>query len=382
MCPAARVSDCGSKAYSDRCTYWVSQCTPARPRRVREREAVPLILTGHGLSIRVDKGCLLIRDGNTHYPAAQRQWRFFNGTLDIPPSIVVLDGSGEITLDAINWLSTQRVPLICLRWNGAFSSIVTSGGQAASPEKLHWQKRTRESPKARVAFGIEIIRQKAKSSLVTLDQYFSASPLYERVCESITTREKLLVRKPPKTIGHLLGAEGAIASDYFRVWPGMPLKWKARGRNPIPDSWQTYKTRSSLRNSIRSLSGDSAYNRSATHPVSAMMNYAYGVLITQTQIRLIADGYDPTIGVMHQRQRPYSNTPAFALDHMEPMRPVVDRAILELIRTTTFTGADFSIQRDGACRLNPELARRVAQLAYNHISGTQESKRQRNERAN
>ena len=48
---------------------------------------------------------------------------------------------------------------------------------------------------------------------------------------------------------------------------------------------------------------------------------------------------------------------------MEPMRPVVDRAVLQLIDNVTFTGADSSIQHDGVCRMNPELARRVAQLA-------------------
>jgi hypothetical protein len=45
------------------------------------------------------------------------------------------------------------------------------------------------------------------------------------------------------------------------------------------------------------------------------------------------------------------------------MPPVVDRAVLELMNTATFTGADFSTQHDGACRMNPELAQRVAQLA-------------------
>ena len=58
--------------------------------------------------------------------------------------------------------------------------------------------------------------------------------------------------------------------------------------------------------------------------------------------------------------REYGINPAFALDHMEPMRPVVDRAVLQLIDTATFTCADFSIQHDGVCRMNPELARRVA----------------------
>jgi CRISPR-associated protein Cas1 len=51
---------------------------------------------------------------------------------------------------------------------------------------------------------------------------------------------------------------------------------------------------------------------------------------------------------------------------MEPMRPVVD---LELVKTATFSGGDFLIQPDGVCRLNPELARQVAQLAEQHVRG-------------
>ena len=46
---------------------------------------------------------------------------------------------------------------------------------------------------------------------------------------------------------------------------------------------------------------------------------------------------------------------------------MVDRAVLELVKTTTFSGGDFSIQPDGVCRLNPELARRVAQLAHEQV---------------
>ena len=98
------------------------------------------------------------------------------------------------------------------------------------------------------------------------------------------------------------------------------------------------------------------------NPVNAMLNYACAVLIAQTQIRLILEGYDPTNGIMQKRALRGIN-PGFALDHMEPMRPVVDRAVVHLIDAVTFTGADFSIQHDGVCRMNPELARRVAQLA-------------------
>ena len=102
-----------------------------------------------------------------------------------------------------------------------------------------------------------------------------------------------------------------------------------------------------------------------------MLNYAYGVLTAQIQIRLVSEGYNPMLGIMHDEEEARGTYPALALDHMEPMRPVVDRAILHLIDTTRFTGADFSIQHDGVCRLNPELARRVAQLAIGRYTSTE-----------
>jgi CRISPR-associated protein Cas1 len=109
-----------------------------------------------------------------------------------------------------------------------------------------------------------------------------------------------------------------------------------------------------------------------------MLNYAYAVLVAQTQIWLIAGGYDPTLGVMHDRESERGNYPAFALDHMEPMRPVVDRAVLHLVDSVVFAGADFSIQQDGVCRLNPGLARRVAELVVPHTSLITHNRRARN----
>jgi CRISPR-associated protein Cas1 len=308
------------------------------------------------MSIRVDKGCLLVRDGCTHYPAERREWRFFNGALDIPPAIVVVDGSGEITMDALDWLATQQVPLIRLRWDGEFTSIATTGGQAASADKVYWQERTRNDPVARLRFARDLIRDKGLATLATLEDHVPRSGIRDTAYKNVVARTRQLERRQPRSIHELLGIEGAIANEYFRAWSGIQLKWKALKQRAIPDDWHVYTSRSSLRERLR-------VNRGATHPVNAMLNYAYGVLISQTQVQLIAEGYDPTIGIMHDRENDRGNYPAFALDRMEPMRPVVDRAILSLVATTTFTGSDFLIQPDGVCRLNPELARRVAQLA-------------------
>jgi hypothetical protein len=52
---------------------------------------------------------------------------------------------------------------------------------------------------------------------------------------------------------------------------------------------------------------------------------------------------------------------------MEPLRPVVDAAILKFVLAQTFSGADFILRSDGVVRLNPQLARRVAQIASGAI---------------
>ena len=53
---------------------------------------------------------------------------------------------------------------------------------------------------------------------------------------------------------------------------------------------------------------------------------------------------------------------AFVFDMMEPERPKVDRRVLEFIRSHEFHAADFVIRSDGVCRLNPAMARRVAEV--------------------
>jgi CRISP-associated protein Cas1 len=131
----------------------------------------------------------------------------------------------------------------------------------------------------------------------------------------------------------------------------IPLKWQNSARHPIPDDWKFMGSRTSRFN----LAG----NRNASHPVNAILNYAYAILQSQLQIRAISDGYDPRIGIMHfQRLR----SPAFVFDLMEPERPKIDRAIVEFIKPEKLHPTDFTISRHGVVRLNPQLARMVVGL--------------------
>jgi CRISPR-associated protein Cas1 len=86
------------------------------------------------------------------------------------------------------------------------------------------------------------------------------------------------------------------------------------------------------------------------------LNYAYAALQSEIRIKAISEGYDPTIGIMHEGS---DGSSKFIFDLMEPERPKVDHAVLDFVKGQVFDPADFAIRADGVCRLNPEMARMV-----------------------
>jgi len=340
--------------WSQRAEYWVSETQQDRkkPRR-RERQIEALILCGHGMSLRVDAGTLHIRNGLTHHPQQREEFRFFKGAPSIPPRIIVLDGSGYVSFDVLDWLAEQRVSLVRLDWQGSVVSVLTGTGFAAHRVKVQWQVETRADPRRRMAFASRVIREKLSNSIVTLETAIPASPARERAIARHRRDLDTLSSSRPPGIDQLLGIEGPASGAYFKAWEGLPLQWAGTSRRPIPDDWRVIGTRSSVRIS-------KAENVGATHPLNAVLNLAYAVLQTRLRIQVVADGYDPTLGILHSGRR---GEPALVFDLMEPNRPKVDAAVLGFALSETFSPADFVLRSDGVVRLAPQLARRVCQLA-------------------
>jgi CRISPR associated protein Cas1 len=96
-------------------------------------------------------------------------------------------------------------------------------------------------------------------------------------------------------------------------------------------------------------------------PRPCHLAFAYAALKSEIRIKAISDGYDPTIGIMHEGS---DGSSKFIFDLMEPGRPKVDRAVLEFVRGHAFDRADFVIRADGVCRLNPEMARTVVTMLW------------------
>ncbi|MEO6247578.1 MAG: CRISPR-associated endonuclease Cas1, partial [Sphingomicrobium sp.] len=340
--------------WTARSEYWLQHSIGLTgTRALRERRSTPLILTGDGVHMRVEKGTLHIRGGLTHYPQEQEAYRFFKGDLDLPPRIVTVDCSGGLTFDVLAWLAEQGVTLICLDWKGDGVSVLACNGYAADPAKVRWQQETRADSAARIAFAADLIRQKITNSVGTLEEHISPSRLQAVAIEKSRIGIDRLASEKFCDLNAIFAIEGECASAYFAAWQGMAISWKGTKRHPVPESWQTYKGRSSLANGVK------PENRNASHPVNALLNYTYAVTLQRLQIKAIADGFDPMLGIMHSGKR---GNPAFILDLIEPERPRIDALMLAFVAKHIFSGADFVIRDNGGCRLSPQLAKHVTAM--------------------
>jgi CRISP-associated protein Cas1 len=336
----------------DRSRHWTNRGTGPKDKRVRRHpRRDPLILAGHGVSLRVEAGTLLIRNGFTHYPQKRQTYRYFKGDADLPPRIIMLDGSGSVTFDVMTWLNEQKVPLVKIDWTGNVVTVVSGGGLATSRERLAWQTETRSNPRKRMEFCNALIARKIEGCIQTLETSLRRSDTWDRAMKRARDDLTRLANNPPKTVTELSLLEARSAVAYFRAWHTTSLLWRSSSRRPIPDEWRTLGPRYSR--------FYAAGSRNASHPVNAILNYAYAVLQSQVQIKLLAEGYDPMLGVMHSDR---DDAAAFVFDMMEPDRPKVDRAVLAFLKSETLHPADFTIREDGVVRLNPELARHVSRM--------------------
>jgi len=339
--------------WADRSEFWIkSGTTLSGPtRKKRQRNPHPLILSGHGVSLRVENGSLVVRDGFTHYPQEQKRLRFFPRDLELPARILMLDGSGTLSFDVLNWLADQGVALARVKWNGEVATVAGGNGYAADSAKLDWQKETRSDPAKRLSFAADLIRRKLVASLETLERYIPEGRGRNRAFEKARIAIDRLSYETFDDLNVIFAIEGECASAYFASWHGLPVQWTGLTRRPVPTDWHCYSGRSSLAVGIK------PENRNASHPINAILNYAYAVKLAQLQIDTVAGGYDPKQGIMHNSHK---GTPALVLDFIELERPRVDAQVLDLAATRTFASADFVVKRDGVCRLSPQLARAVA----------------------
>jgi hypothetical protein len=174
--------DLESDAWKDRSQLWQRRSQRlVSPRGKRERQRQSLVLTGHGVSLRIEGGALTIRNGLTHYPQKAETYRFFKGELAIPERIIMLDGSGSISFDVLSWL-------------GADDDFTVSYGLSADDRKRMFDV-IRSVSKRQLARAAHVSTRKIPASLA------AANELSDKDLRRIFAEASGLVEKQRKTRG-------------------------------------------------------------------------------------------------------------------------------------------------------------------------------------
>lgn len=294
------------------------------------------VASGYGLRISVWRGRLRVGDG---FGKARREVLLHRATSRLK-RLVVIGHTGSISLEAFQWLAGIKA---------AYLQIDPDGRVLASIAPLRTDRARLRRAQARAidsAVGLEIARQLISDKIVGQQQSLDAVAELVDVPEGIAAAisKALLAASAAPDTQSLLLAEANAAAAYWAAWSDLPLRFARRDLSSIPSHWKTFGTRSSPL---------TPGPRLAVNPANALLNYLYAVLETEATIALRIVGLDPGLGIFHVDQ---DNRDSLAADVMEPVRPVVDRFLINLVRRRTFAATDVYETSTGVCRLGAGLA--------------------------
>jgi len=185
---------------------------------------------------------------------------------------------------------TVSVPLLAALTEGGVALVIC--GQRHLPEGLLL-------PMAGAALHTRVLR----------DQIGATEPRRKRIWQSIVTAK---IAAQASVLAQRTGADHGLRALSRRVGSGDPENLEGRAA-------RTY---------FPALFG-SGFTRSPDRPgVNAMLNYGYAIVRAATARAVVGAGLHPALGVHHRNQY---DAHALADDAMEPLRPLVDARVAEMV---------------------------------------------------
>jgi CRISP-associated protein Cas1 len=145
-----------------------------------------------------------------------------------------------------------------------------------------------------------------------------------------------------RTVGELLIVEAKAAADYWRAFAGCGLR-EAKGGN-LPRTW--------LRFANRQKGAGFLGSKNASHPINAMLNYAYVVEAGRIAKALAARGLALQIGFLHSDK---TGRNSLVWDAIEPLRPIIDARVFRYIEGREFKRNDFVQTSASTYRLERDI---------------------------
>lgn len=302
-----------------------------------------LNVSGYGVSVTVKRGHLMIEDG----VGRSRRSRRINRAVPNIDRLVVHGHSGIVSLDALRWLHDIGASFVQIDHDATVIATSTPGHRAR-PKYLIAQIESRTNGR-----GLKVMRdlivKKIDGQIRNL-RYLDAQP---RRMKLIANHRQRAV--DAESFKDLRDAEKLSGKQYWMAWKGLPVRFESRALGRIPEHWTRFTRRRSTL---------SEGNRKAIDPPNALLNYLFGILEAEIKLTAMEVGMNPYLGILHAD---LAFRPSLAADLMEPLRPHVERQVLEFLERREFGEREFFETREGQCRLVPPLTNEVVDTLYSEI---------------
>lgn len=309
-----------------------------QPSNLKPSQGV-ITLSGYGIGVRVDRGHLVLEDGIGDERRRAQLPRVLHGL----KRLVVIGSDGHISFSALRWLADQKASFTMLERDG--SVLLHTGPVRPSEAKL----RRSQALALQNGTGFRLSREIVDRKLAAQQRVASEDLKDEGAGLSIRQVRSELAEA--ESIDELRLIESKGAKIYWAAWRSQSIAFPRKDLPRVPNHWQTFGAR------VSPLTGSP---RLAANPVNAILNYLYAILEAECRLAAATLGLDPGIGILHV------DTPSrdsLACDLMEPVRPEVDKFVLDWLKATPLSRSDFFEERDGNCRLMARFAERLSQTA-------------------
>lgn len=320
----------------------------------RRGRQTALTVSGYGIRFFVDRKRLIIEDGFAN-EGLRRRLVLSRGTCTLQ-RIVVVGRTGFVTLGALHFLADLGIALLFVGVGGKLNSVFAPGGLEGSKVRLHRLQANARTSQTGIRIGQLLIGRKLLGQRQVLEWLTDPGQQFLAAERDRIQRMRMAAAElshlsnqvsRARELEAIMEAERSGGQAYWSVLAGVPLRWRPRDAAMVPEHWLATQRRESFRTGNRN---------GATDPTNALLNYGYSLLEAETRIACLNAGLHPGMGTVHVDR---DGRASFVYDLMEPVRPVVDRLVLQLIQSHTFKEGDCWETQEGFCRLDPSLAAMV-----------------------
>jgi len=310
-----------------------------------------LVAHGYGLKIYVERGHLIVHDGI----GRNRKTLRLNRATSRLTRLIVIGHTGFITFEAMRWIRDIGATFAQIDADGTI--VALSAAARHHESKLRRAQALAAESEAGRRTTVALLRSKLMAQAKVVDRLAHLKPFVRvKDAEPIPVAEAIIgwaaELHDGLTYARMREIESSAGRNYWQTWARVAPRFEAAFAKTIPEHWHTAGPRTSWVDRKRA--------RKAATPVHAILNYTYAILEIEATIAAHKVGFDPSLGLMHTDQR-YRGS--LATDLMEPVRPIADGMILDLLDDAPLVRGDVYENREGACRVGLPLARRLAARA-------------------